>query len=108
MAVGGAEFILIIMLLYPAGGGMPNDLGSFLEPADYFNSRRIEAQPKSLLELASKPAPGAEASAAQLLAIRWLADNKDKLGDDKDAVRKALQKLAEGPAGFARDHATLA
>ena len=108
MSALGFQEVLFLLLLLPFGDSIQNDLVSFLDPADYFNSRRIEAQPKSLIELASKNAPDTEASVGQLLAIRWLGANREKLGDQRSAAQKALVKITEGPAGFARDHARLA
>ena len=50
-----------------------------------------------MLEAASKTPTSPQANLTQLLAIRWLGEHKDRLGDSKQAVHTALQKLADGP-----------
>ncbi len=103
------EIILLAFLLGPiTGGGTPTDLVSLIEPADYFASRRLDAGAAHLLELASASPTDAKGGFQQLLAIRWLGENKDRLGEQREAVRRALGRLAEGPDGFARDYAQIA
>lgn len=104
VAYGLMEVGMLILLAVP-GSGLHQDLLSYVDPADYFNSRRLETQVPNLLEMAAKPAPHAQGTVAQLLSIRRLAEMKEKLGDQKEPVRKALQGLANGPEGFARDYA---
>src|SRR6516165_2958640 len=109
MFILGPEVILLAFLLGPiAGGGTQTDLASLIDPADYFSSRRVEVSSAHLLELASAHPTGARDGFRQLLAIRWLGENKDRLGEHQEAVRRALGRLAEGPDGFARDQARLA
>jgi hypothetical protein len=105
--MAATSFSLILMLLLGpiAGGQLPNDVAANLDPSDYFFSRRIEGGPKSMLELAGKKPSTPSDVLAQLLAIRWLSENPDKLAEHKDATLKALKQLAEGPAGFATDYA---
>ena len=104
----GPEIIFLALLLGPiAGGGTQTDLLSLIEPADYFASRRVEVGPAQMLGLASGSPTDARGDFQQLLAVRWLADNKDPLGDHLGAARQALARLAEGPDGFARDYANV-
>src|SRR5438876_4809752 len=106
---GLAQVLIMALFISPAaGGGIQPDLVSALDPADYFFSRRVEGGVKNMLEAASKAPTNSQGGLTQLLAIRWLGEHKDRLGDNKEAVRTALQKLAEGPNGFARDYAQLA
>jgi hypothetical protein len=105
MAASGFSLILMLFLGPVAGGQLPTDLASNLDPSDYFFSRRIEGGPKSMLDLTGKKPSTPSDVLAQLLAIRWLSENPDKLAEHKDATQKALRQLAEGPAGFAKDYA---
>src|SRR6516164_3829283 len=103
----GPAILLPLLLLGPLAG-TPTDLVAFVDPADYFASRRVEVGAGKLLELASGSPTDAKGTFQQLLAIRWLGENRDRLGEHQEAVRRALGRLAEGPDGFARDQARLA
>jgi hypothetical protein len=107
MASLGPNIILLAMLLGPVTG-TPAELTALVDPADYFASRRINVGVASLLELASASPTDAKGTFQQLLAIRWLGENRDRHGEHQEAVRRALDRLARGPDGFARDQAQLA
>jgi hypothetical protein len=107
MGALGPTILLPLLLLGPLAG-TPIDLLALVDPADYFASRRIEVGAGSLRELASGSPADAKGLFQQLLAIRWLGENKDRLGEHREAVRRALDRLAQGPDGFARDQARVA
>src|SRR5205823_3631155 len=108
MFVGGSVVMLGLLLGLGGGGNVPHDLASLVELDDYFSRGSIEAKPEVVLPLASKSPGDAKESFTQLLAIRWLGENTGKIGTHKEAVRKGLQQLAQGPNGFARDYAAVA
>jgi hypothetical protein len=108
MAVRGPEIIIMLLLSLGGGGDFPNDLVSLIDAGDYFPPRGVELKADNLVQVASKAPTDAKEGLAQLLAIRWLGENQDQLGGSKEAVRKTLQPLAEGPEGFARDYARTA
>lgn len=106
---GFAQVLVMALFLSPsAGAGIQPDLVSVIDPAEYFFSRRVEGGAKNMLEAATKAPTNPQGSLTQLLAIRWLGEHKARLGDSKEAVHTALQKLADGPEGSARDYAQLA
>jgi|GEM_PF-3814462 len=109
MAFAGGSVVMLGLLLGLGGGGnVPHDLASLVELEDYFSRGSIETKPEVLLPLAGKSPSDAKESFTQLLAIRWLGENAAQLGTHKEAVRKSLQQLAQGPEGFARDYAQVA
>jgi hypothetical protein len=109
MVVFEPTFFLLAFILGPIVGGGPSpDLLSLVAPDEYFASRRVEVRPAKMLQLASDSPADVRGGVQQLLAIRWLAENKGRLGEHQDAVRRALGRLADGPEGFARDHARIA
>jgi len=105
-AVSGLAFILFVMS--SGAGGVPTDIVSLIEPSDYFAARRVDGGVKRLLELASASPTDTRGGLQQLLAIRWLGEAKDRLGEHKEAVRAALDRLARGADGFGRDYARVA
>jgi hypothetical protein len=108
MAFSGLFFPLMFLFACVASGGIRTDLLSLIEPADYFASRRMELGARSMLELASGTPTDARRDVRQLLAVRWLGENKDRLGEQREAVRQALARLARGPEGFAAEYAQTA
>jgi hypothetical protein len=107
----GAIGILLLELMVVfacVASGTPTDLLSLIEPADYFASRRLELGARNLLELASGNPSDAKGEVRQLLATRWLGENKDRLGEHQEAVHQALARLARGPDGIAADYARIA
>jgi len=60
------------------------------------------------LELASANPSEARGELWRWLAIRRLADEKDRLGNHKESVRALLGRLVRGADEFARDHARVA
>jgi hypothetical protein len=108
IAAGGPIVFLALLLGVNGAGNLPHDLVSLMDINDYFTPRSIETKPDNLVRLAGKAPADAKESLVQLLAIRWLGENVDQLGDQKDAARKALQQLARGPEGFPRDYAEVA
>jgi hypothetical protein len=108
MAFLGNLLPLMFLFACVANGGIRTDLLSLVEPADYFASRRVELVTRNMLELASASPTDARGEVRQLLAVRWLGENKDRLGEQQQAVRQALARLARGPEGFAADYAQTA
>jgi hypothetical protein len=107
MAVASVHIIFLLAMAL-GSGGVPVELAQFIEPADYFAPRNVEVKPESLLAVATKAPADAKEGFKQLLAIRWLGDNKDQLGSSKEAVRKGLQQLAEGRDEAVKDYARTA
>src|SRR5947209_2671889 len=103
-------FGMLSLLLLGLGstGGAPRDLVSLMDSADYFLPRQIEIKPDNLLRLAVKKPEDARSELVQLLAIRWLGENGDQLGIQKEAVQKALRQMTAGPDDFAKDYAAAA
>ncbi len=83
-----------------------NDMLAYVDAADYFGSRRpaIEMKADKMIELAKTDPKTAKASVQQLLAIRWLGENK--VAQAKDTLEQiAGGKLAQDSLGFAKDYA---
>jgi hypothetical protein len=97
--------LFIGVYLFLAGlGDSPRDLLTLIDADDYFRARQIDTSTENLKRLAGTPAADGKARVAQLLAIRWLGEHREK-----DA-QETLRQLAEGttaqdPLGFARDYA---
>jgi hypothetical protein len=108
MGVIGPESVLLLFVLSVITSGTQTDLVSLVEPADYFASRRVEANARTMLELASGGPTEARDRFRQLLAIRWLGENKDRLGEHQEAVRRAMGRLADSADEFVQDRARLA
>jgi len=108
MAFSSIVFILPFFLGLGGGGNVPNDLAALVDIEDYFGPRQIETKPENLTRLAARAPGDVKESFVQLLAIRWLGEHAGQLDTHKDDVRKALQQLAQGPEGFARDYAEVA
>jgi hypothetical protein len=101
--------LILAFLLGPTvGSATPTDLVSLIDPADYFASRRMEVGSAQMLDQVSAKRADARSSLLRLLAIRWLGENKDRLGEDREAVRQVLEQIAKGTDEFARDHAQIA
>ena len=107
MAFAGLQVIFLLAMAL-GNGGVPVELAQLIDPADYFAPRNIEVKPENLLTVATKAPADAKESFNQLLAIRWLGDNKDNLGSNKDAVRKGLAKLAVAENETVRQYARAA
>jgi hypothetical protein len=108
MAVSGLLALVLLLISGCVADGTPIDLLTLIEPADYFAARRVEVTATTLLELAAGSPIDARGEARQLLALRWLGENKGRLGEQREAVRLALDRLARGPDGFAADYARIA
>src|ERR1700679_3092819 len=97
-----------LFLLMSAGGGLPNDLVSWLKPEDYFQSRKIDVSADKMLALADNAPMDGKSSLQQQLALRWLGDNLAETKKLKNA-RAILEHLAAGkkggPQGFASEAA---
>jgi hypothetical protein len=98
--------ILIALYLLLAGfGDSPPDLLSFVDAEQYFRSRQIDVSAQHLAQLAEEQPAAAGGQVVQLLAIRWLGDQRVQ------EARAALTRIAErkilplDPHGFARDYA---
>jgi hypothetical protein len=107
-AFGILAIELMFLFACVTSGGIQTDLLSFIDPADYFASRRVDLRAGNMLELASASPTDAQSAVRQLLAVRWLGENKDRLGEHQEAVRQSLVRLARGPDGFAADYAQTA
>jgi len=105
-------FMEVIMLVMMGGGANRVDLLSLIEPQQYFQTRNLGTSLDDLVELAVRTPDDPKSSMRQLLALRHLGDQAEKLKADKryPAYRKALDQIAAGksaqdPQGFAREYA---
>src|SRR5262245_11010654 len=109
--------ILFVLLGF---GSNSRDLVSYLNPDDYFASRKVDARVENLLNLAAKAPETGKDQVMQLLAIRKLAEarkdgrvralltqiaerkkGQDRLGFAEDYARRALAQLDGKPAPVA-------
>ena len=102
----------ILMLLLMSGGGISTDLASLLPTQDYFKARNIDISIDKAVELAGKDPADGKTQIAQLMALRYLADESAKLkaAPNYEAHRQALALIADGkkandPQGFAKEYA---
>jgi hypothetical protein len=99
----------MLLFLLLGFGSNSRDLVSYLNPDDYFASRKVEVRVETLLSLAGKtPATGKD-QVMQLLAIRKLVANPAEARKDA-RVRDLLTQIAERKKGqdrlgFAEDYA---
>lgn len=107
MMLGFTE--VLIFLLF---GGVSNDIASLLEPQDYFNHRQIGVSVEKMLELAKTEPNSGKAQIQQLLALRVLAEDADKIkkAENFAAIKKDIRDIAEGKVaqdlqGFAAKYA---
>jgi hypothetical protein len=110
----GMGLIEILMLVFMTGGAT-SDLVSVLPPAAYFKSRGIDINIDKAVELAAKDPVNGKAQIAQLLALRYLADEAAKLKASPNLERHrqtltdiATGKNAQDEQGFAKDYAAAA
>lgn len=109
MGYGWMEMLILIGM---GGGTTGGDFVSFLPADKYFESRKIEVNVQSMLDLASKEPKDAKAEIAQLLALRLLGERLELIKDAKnqDEILKTIEKIAKGELGkdkqgFAQDYA---
>jgi hypothetical protein len=94
--------ILFVLLGF---GSNSRDLVSYINPDDYFASRKVDTKVETLLALAAKTPESGKDQVMQLLAIRKLAEARKD-----ERVRALLTQIAERKKGldrlgFAEDYA---
>ena len=104
--------IEILLMLVVAGGGTSTDLASLLPTQDYFKARNIDISIDKAVELAGKDPADGKTQIAQLIALRYLADESAKLkgAPNYEQHRQLLAAIAGGkkaqdPQGFAKEYA---
>jgi hypothetical protein len=102
-------FMLSLLAMTPGGGSaFHTDLLAVVLSDSYLQAQQVDTKPESLLAVVKRSPSSPRELATQLVAIRWFGENADQLGDKRPAVSEALQGLAKGPPGFARDYALFA
>src|SRR6266700_3030172 len=108
----GMGFTEILMLLFMSGGAGNTDLASLLPAPTYFKSRNIDINIDKAVELARKDPTDGKTQIAQLVALRYLADETAKLkaSPNYQQHRQLLEQIAMGrkaqdPQGFAKEYA---
>jgi hypothetical protein len=101
----------VLLLLLAGGGGLP-DLAWAVDPGDYFASRQVDLTIDKMVGLAGQDPKDPKTQVMQLLALRYLEANGEKLKQaPRYAVhRQTLEAIASGnraqdPQGFAREYA---
>lgn len=100
MAFGFLELLVILLATSAPGSHFSPDLVSLLDPVDYFKSRRLPRDARSLVEMAGRDAATTQDEVAQLFALHLLAAECREGGEAKDTARKALETAARRDAGF--------
>src|SRR4051794_29528159 len=98
IGIGFAEILLLALM----GGGMNStDLVALVPPGHYFQSRQIEVSLDKMVELAGRDPKDPKTQVQQLVALRHLADESDKLKKAANyaALRAALEAIAQGKKG---------
>lgn len=109
MGLGFVEFLFLVLMLGPSGSSaVQMDALSLVTSEGYLQHRGMEASPGKLLDVLKRPPSDPKSGTLRLVAIRWLGENKAKLGDQAQAAREALGRLASGPPGFDQDYAKIA
>ncbi len=98
--------ILFVLLGF---GSNSRDLVSYLDPDDYFASRKVDTRVENLLTLAARDPENGKDEVMQLLAIRKLTANPAQARKDA-RVRELLTQIAERKKGkdrlgFAQEYA---
>jgi hypothetical protein len=108
LAFGGLEMLIFLL----AGAGSVPDAISLVDPTQYFAARQIDLAIDKMVDLAAQDPNDAPTQVKQLLALRYLADNAEKLKKAEKYAdhRKVLEAVAAGKAaqdaqGFAREYA---
>jgi hypothetical protein len=109
MVAFGISTRLLLLLVFSLGqaSSFQTDFLAIVPTEEYLQARQIELRADKLIEIAKSPPRDARGLATQLLAIRWFAENKDKLGEHAKAVKETLQTLSQGQQGFAKDYAQI-
>jgi hypothetical protein len=99
----------MLMFVLLGFGSNSRDLVSYLNPDDYFASRKVETRVETLLDLAGKTPETGKDQVMQLMAIRKLAANPEQARKD-GRVRALLTQIAERKKGtdllgFAEEYA---
>ena len=107
-----ASFSELLVLLMMSLGGGSADLATLLDPGDYFKMRNIEINVAKMMELATAEPKGGGNQISQLLALRTLGSEGEKLKKDEKYAeyRQALEAIATGTKaqdkqGFAKEYA---
>ncbi len=107
MILGGME--LAILLMFTGGR---SDLLNFVEPDHYFQSRNVPLNVQKMAELAVQSPNDPKAQVQQLLALRWLEENAEKVKKTHNfqAIHDKIEKIAQGQLaqdlqGFAKGYA---
>lgn len=97
----GLGFAEILMLALLGGGFNSTDLVAIVPPAHYFQSRNIDTSFGKMIELASLEPKDARTQVQQLVALRHLAEEAEKLKKDAGYAshRAALEAIAKGKKG---------
>jgi hypothetical protein len=108
-ALGMTELVFLLAL---GGGAASQDLVSWLDPGLYFSSRQIKLEPDAMADIAAREPKDPQTGVAQLLALRWLAENAED-ARKSDKARGVVEQLAQGRGaqdrlGFAREYAARA
>jgi hypothetical protein len=105
-------FVEILMLLILSGGGTNTDLAALLPAQSYFQSRGIDISIDKAAALAAKDPVDGKTQIAQLVALRYLAEESAKLKGAPDYAQHrrlltaiAVGKQAQDPQGFAKEYA---
>ena len=85
------EFFLMLAL---GAGGQFSDVASLISPEDYYRSRNVALDAKQLRQLAANEPKDGKAQLQQLLALRVLAADPDKVRNDQ-AVLQLLRGIAD-------------
>jgi hypothetical protein len=99
----------MVMFVLLGFGSNSRDLVSYLNPDDYFASRKVDVRVEKLLELAAKSPETGKDQVMQLLAIRKLVANPDTARKDervRDLLTQILErKKGKDRLGFAEEYA---
>ncbi len=108
----GLGFAEILMMALMGGGVNSTDLVSLVQPAHYFQSRQIDVSFDKMVELAGLEPKDAKTQIQQLVALRHLADESEKLKKAEKYIilRATIEQIAQGKkgadvTGFAQDYA---
>jgi len=102
----------MLLAAFLSGGMSSTDVASIVQPTHYFQTREIEISIDKMIELASRAPNDPKTQIQQLVALRHLADESDKLKKAANYAghRQTLEKIAQGKLaadtfGFASDYA---
>jgi hypothetical protein len=108
----GSGFIQLLLASLSAGGINANDWMTMVQPAEYFQSRKVVPTVDRMIDFVVADIDSPKAQIKQLAALQYLSEEAEKFKASKNYAtnRLAVELVADGkrgldPAGFGQEYA---